>query len=533
MKRVAAYLRVSTTGQEDEETIESQLTEIENRISMDGHILAKDRIYKDDGWTGTLLERPELDRLRQDSRNGEIDILYFYDRGRIARKFAYQAVVLDELEQLGIECISLKDINGTTPEEQLMGNVMGIFHEYERIKITERMRLGKMRKVRDNGKLLGYNPKYGYDYHPKVKGKDAKDGYLTVNKNEAEVVTKIFEWFVDTGSIREVIRRLYSNNIMPKKQMSQTWTKGPVVRILNDSTYIGKHYYNKTESVETKNQKDPNRKYRRVKKNSRVFRPKDEWLEIAVPRIISDELFDKAQIILEQNKKFARRNNHKNKYLLTGLITCECGKSRTGDPASNGNTYYRCTDRLSRFPLERKCFSGGVNSVVADELCWNELVNMISNKDELKKQAERWIASNSAVDSKKPIQNAINALKDIDEEERRYVKAYGGGFLSEKIYKEQVKELQNRRLALENEMKQAKSNALKVPTLTVNELVLGAQKVLESLDFTDKKDIVRKIVSKIRATQGEIIIWGQLPVLQKVEVGFESEYRYRRPTKCW
>jgi len=264
-----------------------------------------------------------------------------------------------------------------------------------------------------------------------------------------------------------------------------------------------------------------------------VFRPKDEWLEIAVPRIISDELFDKAQIILEQNKKFARRNNHKNKYLLTGLITCECGKSRTGDPASNGNTYYRCTDRLSRFPLERKCFSGGVNSVVADELCWNELVNMISNKDELKKQAERWIASNSAVDSKKPIQNAINALKDIDEEERRYVKAYGGGFLSEKIYKEQVKELQNRRLALENEMKQAKSNALKVPTLTVNELVLGAQKVLESLDFTDKKDIVRKIVSKIRATQGEIIIWGQLPVLQKVEVGFESEYRYRRPTKCW
>jgi len=265
MKRVAAYLRVSTTGQEDEETIESQLTEIENRISMDGHILAKDRIYKDDGWTGTLLERPELDRLRQDSRNGEIDILYFYDRGRIARKFAYQAVVLDELEQLGIECISLKDINGTTPEEQLMGNVMGIFHEYERIKITERMRLGKMRKVRDNGKLLGYNPKYGYDYHPKVKGKDAKDGYLTVNKNEAEVVTKIFEWFVDTGSIREVIRRLYSNNIMPKKQMSQTWTKGPVVRILNDSTYIGKHYYNKTESVETKNQKDPNRKYRSKK----------------------------------------------------------------------------------------------------------------------------------------------------------------------------------------------------------------------------------------------------------------------------
>lgn len=354
MKRAAVYVRVSTANQEDEETIDNQLMELRKRIEDDGNMLLPECIYKDDGWTGTLLERPDLDRLRSDAQEKKFDILYFYDRGRIARKFVYQEVVLDELQDNEIECVSLHDINGTTPEEQLMGSVMGIFHEYERIKITERMRLGKMRKVRENKKLLGYNPCYGYDYHHRIKGgPDERDGYFSVNEKEAEVVLQVFQWVADGVSLRDVIRRLHELGIPPKKQKRMTWTKGPIARMLSNTTYIGDHYYNKTEAIETKNVKDPSQKYRRIKKNSRKARPKEEWLLVKVPRIISDELFAKVQDQLELNLKFARRNNKKNEYLLTGVIDCICGKPRTGDPANNGHLYYRCTDRLSRFPMPR------------------------------------------------------------------------------------------------------------------------------------------------------------------------------------
>ena len=534
MKRAAIYVRVSTANQEDEETIENQLGELRQRIKQDGHLLLPECEYKDDGWTGTLLERPDLDRLRSDAKDNVFDILYFYDRGRIARRFVYQEVVLDELQSLEIECISLHDINGNTDEERLMGGVMGIFHEYERIKITERMRLGKMRKVRDNKKLLGYNPKYGYDYHPRIKGgQDARDGYVTVNEKEADATNQIFEWFVETESIREVIRRLYEAGIPPKKQKRMSWTKGPVVRLLRDTTYIGEHYYNKSEAVETKNPKDPTQKYRRVKKNSRKVRPKEEWLMIKVPRIVSTDIFKKAQIILDRNQKFSRRNNSKNEYLLTGVIDCECGKPRTGDPASNGHLYYRCTDRLTRFPLQRQCHAGGVNASVLDKLAWNKLKQLLSSPKLVKQQADRWLNSHNASPAQRTMDDTNKVLSKLNGEERRYAKAYGTGYLSERLYKEQMNELNEKRSQLQNTVIQAKSELANRPKLSRDELVAGVKELLGNLDFTDKKAIIRALVTKVKATQEEVIIWGQLPVLVKAEVGFEPKYRNRRVTKCW
>lgn len=534
MKHAAVYARVSTAGQEDEETINNQLLELRERVKLDGHLLSPERFYTDDGWTGTLLERPELDRLRSDAKDKLFDILYFYDRGRIARKFVYQEVVLDELRGLGIECISLHDINGTTPEDHLMGSVMGIFHEYERVKITERMRLGKMRKVRENKKLLGYNPSYGYDYHPRIKGgPDARDGFFSVNEQEAQVVRQIFQWVADGVALRDVIRRLYDAGIPPKKQKRMTWTKGPIARMLQNETYIGTHYYNKSEAIESINPKYPAKKYRRISKTSRRIRPKEEWLMVEVPRIITDELFDKVQSQLRLNQKFSRRNNKKNDYLLTGIIDCECGKPRTGDPGANGNLYYRCTDRLTRFPMPRECFAGGVNATVVDSLVWSKLKELLASPEQLRKQAERWVDSVSSSPAVSKAKEARTKLKVLDDEERRYVKAYGTGFMSERLYKEQMQDVASRRTSLQKELGDLESKIRKQPKLSSEQLVAGVQKMLGNLDFTDKKAIIRQLVTNIKSTQESISIWGHLPVLVKAEVGFESEYRNCWVAECW
>ncbi len=532
--RAAYYARVSTGRQEDEETIENQEMELRKRIKEDGHTLLPECVYKDDGWTGTLLERPDLDRLRSDAKEGKFDILYFYDRGRIARKFVYQEVVLDEIRELGIECVSLHDINGTTPEEQLMGSVMGVFHEYERIKIAERMRLGKMRKVRENKKLLGYNPKYGYDYYHRIKnGPDARDGYFEINEKEAEVVRMIFQWVADGVALRDVIRRLHELGIPPKKQKRMTWTKGPIARMLRDTTYIGQHYYNKTEAVETKNPKDPTQKYRRIKKGSRVARPKDEWVMVEVPRIVEDDVFDKVQQQLELNLKFSRRNNKKNDYLLTGLIDCECGKPRTGDPANNGHLYYRCTDRLTRFPLPRECHAGGVNASVLDILAWNELEKLVTDQEAIKKQAKRWLNSSTASPVKIRVDDAKKRLQKLDEEEKRYARAYGQGIMSERLYKEEMNNLLEKRASLHDDIAKAEEELSHQPKLTLQEVIDGVREMLGKLVFTDKKAIVRRFISKVTATQEEATIWGQIPILATGQVGLYAEYRHCRIAECW
>ena len=150
MKRAAIYMRVSTTEQEKEETIKNQEMELLKRVEEDGNTLSPDCIYQDDGWSGTILERPALDKMRADAADGNFEVIYAYDRGRLARRFVYQEIILDGLRAARVEFISLHDINGDSHEERLMGGVMGIFHEYERLKITERMRIGKVRKVNEN-----------------------------------------------------------------------------------------------------------------------------------------------------------------------------------------------------------------------------------------------------------------------------------------------------------------------------------------------------------------------------------------------
>lgn len=553
MKKAAIYMRVSTAHQEEEQTIGNQRMEILERVKKDDDVtLITDYEYKDDGWSGAIIERPDLDRMRSDAREGKFDVLYVYDRGRLSRKFVHQEIILEELRECGIECISLHDINGKTTEEVLMGSVMGIFHEYERVKITERMRIGKVRKVRENKKLLGYNPKYGYSYFPRIKtGPDARDGYFAINKEQAKVVKQVFEWVAAGVSKHEVKRKLFKMGIAPPKGKRDQWSGGTLDRMVRDTTYMGDHCYNKSESVPTKNPRNPEQKYRKITKGSRKNRPKEEWLHVAVPAIVSSELFYKVQVQLEKNKRTNTRNNSVNNYLVAGLIECVCGKARTGDPVSNGSLYYRCTDRLSKFPLERECHEHGINVPVFDALVWDNIKELLLNPQLVATQAQR--RQNTS-----PLQNQLGTLhktlKKQDAEQYRYDKAYGQGVMSERRYKAVMDELNDKREALVNEITALEDEMANQTPITVEQYFDGTIKRIDSLSFTEKKAIINKVVTKIVATKQEISIWGRIPLLatptgetinnnessiyanyleKEREVGLNAEHRYRGVAECW
>lgn len=103
----AYYLRVSTNRQEKEETIDSQRAEVEERIKVDANVLGENLRFEDDGWSGDLLARPSLDAMRDAAVKKEFEVLYVWDRDRIARKYSYQELIMDELQDLGIEIIDL------------------------------------------------------------------------------------------------------------------------------------------------------------------------------------------------------------------------------------------------------------------------------------------------------------------------------------------------------------------------------------------------------------------------------------------
>jgi len=119
-------------------------------------------------------------------------------------------------------------------------------------------------------------------------------------------------------------------------------------------------------------------------------------------------------------------------------------------------------------------------------------------------------------------------LNGLDNEERRYTKAHGAGLMSERLYKEQTQDIAEKRRHLNSEQAKLEENLVGTPKMTVDQLVDATTKLLRNLDLTDKKVIVRRFITKIQATQKEIIIWGQLPILATEQVGLNAINRY-----CW
>ncbi len=527
----AAYMRVSTARQEDEETIEGQRVEIIERLEKDGLTISRDFLYEDDGWTGSLKSRPALDKMLNDARKKFFNRLYVYDRSRISRDFIAQEEILQVLRIYGVEVIELHGISGSQPHEIFSGRVMGAMAEYERDKIKERMTLGKRRIVKENGQLLGYNPCYGYDLHRKVKGKDGHPAYFTINEEQAKVVKYMFEMAASGKTMYRIRMTLKEEGIKPPKSERGVWGNTTVARILRNTTYIGEHYYNKHVATEAKNPKNHD-KYRRLVKTSHKLKPKSEWWKVEVPAIIDRDLFNKVQKELDKNKRYNRRNNKKNFYLLSGLVYCECGRLRTGDPAPNHHCYYRCINRLEK--LERTCMSAGVSVPVLDAKVWDTIVRLLTQPTMIQKFIDKMSDSKEKYQQK--IDGINSKLKKLNEENDRYIDIFGKGIIDEQKLRSLGDELRERKIELE--MRKLELNQLinNKPAITPTKLAQNMVKLLsEDLPFEDKQKITRAVVEKVETTREEATIYGRIPIFEGIgndlitfngneeKVGFEPQ----------
>lgn len=508
---VAYYARVSTNRQEAEETIDSQIAEVEARIKEDGNILGGNLKFADDGWSGDLLARPSLDSMRDAATKKEFEILYIWDRDRIGRKFYLQELILEELDELGIEVMDLHGSKVESPEDKILLGFKGLFAEYEKAKIGERMRRGKLFKAR-NGIYMNLQAPYGYDYMPKTKDTEPE---IRINEQEAEVVRKIFHWIAKEGlTLRAVIKRLHKQKIYPRRHKREVWGNGPLSRLVRNEVYIGTAHYNKSIASVPETRKN-NEKYRKIKKSSRRVRPKEEWIPLKVPSVIEPELFLKVHEKLHNNLKFNRRNR-KAPYLLTSLVYCICGRRRIGEGVRE-HRYYRCTDRTLRFPLPKTCTASGVNAFHLDKMVWERVGDLLTDPNQIKKQADIWIKKSKeykdvATISKEKLETE---LKRLQEEEKRYLKVYGSGLTSFDQLKGQIKEIRERKEQIEEEIESSKHAVIK-PTFDLSQVENLTQKlaeVIQSLTLDQRRILLQKILGNVTiGDSNKVSVKGGIPL---------------------
>ena len=150
-KTVAVYARVSSQRQADELTIASQVAAIRQRVEQDQLLLEESRCFLDEGYTGSSLVRPALERVRDLAHCGAVDRVYIHSPDRLARKYVHQMLLLEEFSRQGVEVVFLNDIHEhESPEGTLLLQMQGMIAEYERAKTWNgRVAAGVMPPDRD------------------------------------------------------------------------------------------------------------------------------------------------------------------------------------------------------------------------------------------------------------------------------------------------------------------------------------------------------------------------------------------------
>jgi len=526
IKLIAIYARISNNPDEEEQTIKNQLMAIKELAEKNNWQIVQE--YKDDDWSGDILERPELDRLRLDAKNKNRvwDAVLIYDPDRLARRYSYQALVMEELEEAGVEVIFVTVSAPKNAEEKILHGVRGLFAEYERAKITERFRLGKIRKAK-SGHILTTQPLYGYSYIPRQAN---RHGYYEINPIEARVVKMVFSWIANDGmTLRGVVKKLHELGIKPRKSKRDVWNTGTLSTMLRHKAYIGEAHWGSSYAV-VPEKPLKNEKYKKVKKTSRRMKPEEEWIIIPVPAIIEPDLFEKAGRQLKANFSLCKRNK-KNEYLLAGKIECICGRKRAGEGYYNKpNLYYRCEDRVLSFPLSPKCKERGINARVTDDLVWKKIAELMSSPKLLSEQVNRWFKNRQKkartelvdVDALKKETNALN--KQID----RYNKGYGAGAFTLEQLKEYTSPLREKIDNLNTQIANATSVAqtqLEIPNQREMEAFAEkARKTFKNLSFTLRRAIILNIVEKVIASKEHLQVIGYLPLPLNVSLCYEDRH---------
>ena len=521
MNATAIYARVSSVRQKEEETIGSQTAAIMEYARSSGYTVLPEWIFQDEGYSGSVLIRPGLERLRDLVTEGQIDTILIYSPDRLSRKYAYQVLLMEEFSRHGAEVIFLNSPKATTPEEQLLLQFQGMFAEYERAQITERSRRGKRHRAKNGLVNVLSGAPYGYQY---IKKNESSNAYYEIIEPEAGVVRQIYNLYTEEFvSIGEIVRRLNAQRISTRRGKS-LWERSTVWGILRNPAYKGTACFGKTQRAERKKITRPLRKKGgySARCSANCERPREEWIEIPVPALISEETFALASDRLKENKRLSSRST-KEPTLLQGILVCSiCGYAyyRTSTRTSKRKLYYyRCLGSDDyRYPNGRVCPSKPIRQDYLDEIVWEKILHILEDPDLIRSEIERRfqemrVSSPTKRRKEALVKEKVRVEKAID----KLLDAYQEDLLPLAGLRQRIPVLKKRRTTLLSELKALEINSIdeeKFRKLTENieAFLIQMRKSAKSLNVKDKQKILRLIVKVILINIDSITIKHSIPM---------------------
>jgi site-specific DNA recombinase len=518
--RVAFYARVSTERQEQQGTIASQLDALRRYAQEHSHEVVDAYVCVDDGYSGSRLDRPGLDRMRDGAEARAFEAVLVLCPDRLARKYAYQVLILEELERFGVRVIFLEQPPSEDPHARLLVQIQGAIAEYERMKIAERYRRGKLFRARQ-GEMVCWKVPYGYRRVPR---RDGVPAHVEIAEPEAQVVRQIFAWHVhDRLSIRQIALRLTESAHLSATGLTR-WGTSTVNRMLRNEAYVGTMYFNRHESLDG----DPKTAGRRRSLKSRTrCRPASEWVPISVPPLISTELFQRSQALHPDNSRFSPRHLKSGHYLLRGLVRCRvcdlrtsCHRMRGRD--GNFHHYYYCAghDLLRARRQVGRCPQRNIRADELDDLVWAEVCRHLESPALIleaytRLRAEPVPRADSVVAEE--IRELQKKLAELDREEHRLLDAYQVGLIALDQLDRRQTLLRQRRADVQASLEAVRGEhtvALQQTDLqrSIESFARSIHEPLATLPFEARQRLVRTVIERVMVEAGRVDVHFAIPL---------------------
>jgi site-specific DNA recombinase len=525
MKMAAIYARVSSEQQREANTIASQTASLIEFAQGHDLEVPQEWVFEDDGYSGATLERPGLERVRDLAAEGQIQVVLAYSPDRLSRKYAYQILLIEELARNGVETLFVKAPQGSSAEDQLLVQFQGMISEYERAQILERSRRGKRHRAQSGEVSVMSGAPYGYSY---VRKTDVAPAAYIVLEAEARVVVRIYEMYtVDGLSLGEIARRINAEGI-PTRKASARWERSTIWAVLRNSAYRGIACFGKTRSSSRTRVTRPQRRRGVITPAMTAGheRPREEWIEIPVPALVSEDSFARAQELLQENKVRSRRRTIEPS-IVQGMVSCQkCGYafSRTSTQTTARKIhYYKCIGSDGWRKLGGPICDNGrfVRQDLLDQIVWAEVIKLLEDPTLIRQELDRRLAAARSSDpTKKREQSLQRELIHVGKGVERLLSAYQETLMSIEELRERMPSLRQREQALRAELQAIADQANDRATFlrlaeNLTAFLARLRGAADTLSIAERQRIVRLVVKDVLIGDDTITIRHSISVPQQ------------------
>ena len=531
------YARVSTDEQaRTGYSLRQQIERMREWAEFEGYEILEE--VSDPGQSGASLERPGMDRVRDLVAEGGVSIVLAQDRDRFSREPAYHYFLKREFEEHGCKIKALNDRGDDSPEGVLTDGILDQLAKYERAKISERTRRGKLRKAKEGKITATRKSPYGFRYNV------ARDG-LEVYPPEMAVVEKVFRWAADGLGTTTIQRRLYDQNI-PAPTGGRMWSRAVIKRMVINDIHRP-HTYDETAALvspEIAATLDPDKEYgirwwNRSNQTSRqvsetdgngqrlyrtrrgyVARDREEWVAVSVPASgwLSRTLVDRARTTMAAHRAPERKCLTRG-WALRGVMRCPCGASMSTHTTNNGSKsyyYYRCNrSGYVRGPCRQRLVraertEAAVGSFVSD---------LLKDPQKIKAGMEALIDRELAAGSRDPARETRaweEKLAECARSRRAYQDQQAAGLMTLEELRDKLEDIENTRMQARAELEALNSRRERVKSLERDRDALLEQMsavvpdALDNLPSDKRNELYRKLRLEVKPTEDGYAVSGAL-----------------------